>query len=148
MRDHFGWFVLLLFVVINIIQLAAPINATAVILATVLMPLAQVNGVNEWLVGFIILMFSEIWWFPTSAAYYLPMQQMNREQPFYDDTPLPAAQCCAQPGATAGCLRRLPILENAGDTMKPEKLMLGLFMCGAAAVRLVQHPQAQHPGAA
>lgn len=86
MRDHFGWFVLLLFVVINIIRLAAPINATAVILATVLMPLAQVNGVNEWLVGFIILMFSEIWWFPYQCSYYLPMQQMNREQPFYDDT--------------------------------------------------------------
>lgn len=85
MRDHFALFVLALYAVVNLIRLAAPSNATTVILATILMPLAQVNGVNEWLVGFIILVFSEIWWLPYQCSYYLPMQQANRAAPLYDE---------------------------------------------------------------
>lgn len=86
MRDHFALFVLALYAVVNLIRLAAPSNATTVILAAILMPLAQVNGVNEWLVGFIILVFSEIWWLPYQCSYYLPMRQMNRASPLYDQT--------------------------------------------------------------
>ncbi|MEV4781607.1 SLC13 family permease [Burkholderia sp. LMU1-1-1.1] len=86
MRDHFALFVLALYAVVNLVRLAAPSNATTVILATVLMPLAQVNGVNEWLVGFIILVFSEIWWLPYQCSYYLPMRQMNRAAPLYGET--------------------------------------------------------------
>ena len=86
MRDHFALFVLALYAVVNLVRLAAPSNATTVILATILMPLAQVNGVNEWLVGFIILVFSEIWWLPYQCSYYLPMRQMNRATPLYDET--------------------------------------------------------------
>lgn len=85
MRDHFALFVLLLYGLVNAIRLAAPINATSVILATILMPLAQVNGVNEWLVGFIILVFSEVWWFPYQCSYYLQMQQVNDGAAPYDE---------------------------------------------------------------
>lgn len=85
MRDHFAQFVLLLYALVNLIRLAAPSNTTSVILATVLMPLAQVNGVNEWLVGFIILVFSEAWWFPYQCSYYLQMQQSNHGAALYDE---------------------------------------------------------------
>jgi hypothetical protein len=85
MRDHFALFVLLLYGLVNAIRLAAPINATSVILATILMPLAQVNGVNEWLVGFIILVFSDVWWFPYQCSYYLQMQQVNDGAAPYDE---------------------------------------------------------------
>ena len=85
MRAHFGLFVLLLYLLINLVRLAAPSNATTVILATILMPLAQVNGVNEWLVGFIILVFSEAWWLPYQCSYYLQMQELNRGAPLYGE---------------------------------------------------------------
>ena len=85
MREHFGLFVLLLYLLINLVRLAAPSNATTVILATILMPLAQVNGVNEWLVGFIILVFSEAWWLPYQCSYYLQLQELNRGAPLYDE---------------------------------------------------------------
>jgi di/tricarboxylate transporter len=86
MRHHFSLLVLLLFVLINVIRLAAPSNAVTVILATILMPLAQVNGVNEWLVGFIILVFSELWWLPYQCSYYLQLQGVNRGAALYDET--------------------------------------------------------------
>ncbi|MEO7581297.1 MAG: SLC13 family permease [Massilia sp.] len=85
MRSNFSLFVLLLFAVVNLIRLAVPTNATTVILATILMPLAQVSGVNEWLVGFIILVFAEAWCFPYQCSYYLQLQEMNRENPMYDE---------------------------------------------------------------
>jgi di/tricarboxylate transporter len=85
MREHFGLFVLLLYLLINLVRLAAPSNAVTVILATILMPLAQVNGVNEWLVGFIILVFSEAWWLPYQCSYYLQLQELNRGAPLYDE---------------------------------------------------------------
>lgn len=85
MRERFALFVLLLFVLVNLLRLAVPGNAASVIMATVLMPLAQVNGVNEWLVGFIILVFSEAWWFPYQCSYYLQLQQAEREAALYDE---------------------------------------------------------------
>lgn len=85
MRERFGLFVLLLFALVNLVRLAVPGNAASVILATVLMPLAQVHGVNEWLVGFMILLFSEAWWFPYQCSYYLQMRQLNADAALYDE---------------------------------------------------------------
>lgn len=85
MRDQFALFVLLLYGAVNLIRLAAPSNATTVILATMLMPLAQVNGVNEWLVGFIILVFSEAWWLPYQCSYYLQLQEINAGAAVYSE---------------------------------------------------------------
>lgn len=85
MRTQFVLFVFLLFLLINGLRLFMPINATIVVLATVFMPLADVSGINPWVVGFIILLFSEAWFFPFQCSYYLPLQEHNREQPIYDE---------------------------------------------------------------
>ncbi|MES2743508.1 MAG: SLC13 family permease [Pseudomonadota bacterium] len=84
MHDHFALFVLLLFGAVNLLRLAVPSNATTVILATILMPLAQASGVNEWLVGFVILVFSEAWFFPYQCSYYLQLQELNHGAALYD----------------------------------------------------------------
>jgi divalent anion:Na+ symporter, DASS family len=85
MRTDFSLFVLLLFVLINVIRLAVPINATVVVVATILMPLAEINGVNGWVVGFLILVFAEGWFLPYQCSYYLQMQELNAEREVYDE---------------------------------------------------------------
>jgi di/tricarboxylate transporter len=85
MREHFALFVLVLFALVNLIRLAVPSNATTVIMATILMPLAQQSGVNEWLIGFLILLFSDGWFFPYQCSYYLQLQQLNRTDYLYDE---------------------------------------------------------------
>lgn len=85
MSTNFSLFIVVLFVVINIIRLAVPINATVVIFATILMPLADVHGVNAWAVGFIILVFSECWFLPYQCSYYLQLQELNRIKPVYNE---------------------------------------------------------------
>ncbi|HJV79815.1 SLC13 family permease [Noviherbaspirillum sp.] len=85
MRGSFGVFVLLLFGLVNLVRLVVPINATVVILAAILMPLADIGGVNPWVVGFIILLFAETWFFPYQCSYYLQLQEANRQQAMYDE---------------------------------------------------------------
>lgn len=85
MRDNFNLFVLMLFGLILVIRLAVPISATIVVLATMLMPLAEINGVNPWVVGFIILMLGEIWFFPYQCSYYQQIQAANRTNPLYQE---------------------------------------------------------------
>lgn len=85
MQDSFGLFVLMLFGVIFVIRLAVPISATIVILATLFMPLAEIYGVNPWVVGFVILVLGEVWFLPYQCSYYLQLQAVNRANPLYQE---------------------------------------------------------------
>jgi divalent anion:Na+ symporter, DASS family len=85
MHANFNGFVLLIFVLVNLVRLAVPINATIVILATILIPVAQVAGISGWVVGFIILMFSESWFMPYQCSYYLQLREINQKGGYYDE---------------------------------------------------------------
>lgn len=85
MRGSFPQFVALLAMLIFIVRLAVPISATIVVLVTVLMPVAEANGVNPWVVGFIILVLGEMWFFPYQCSYYLQFQKLTGNSQFYDE---------------------------------------------------------------
>lgn len=85
MRGSFPLFVLLLAGVIFVIRLVVPISATIVILATLFMPVAEAHGVNPWVVGFVILVLGEMWFFPYQCSYYQQFQQLTRGCEFYDE---------------------------------------------------------------
>jgi len=85
MRSNFSLFVLMLFVAVNLIRIAVPINATIVILASILMPVAEVNGINAWVLGFIILVFAESWFLPYQCSYYLQLQALNQKKRLYNE---------------------------------------------------------------
>ena len=85
MRGSFALFVLLLAGLIFVIRLAVPISATIVILATLFMPVAEAHGVNPWVVGFVILVLGEMWFFPYQCSYYQQFQQLTRNCEFYDE---------------------------------------------------------------
>lgn len=84
MHTNFNLFVLALSGVIFVMRLAVPISATIVILATILMPIAVHYGVNPWVVGFIILVLGEMWFFPYQCSYYLQFRQFTKGQ-IYDE---------------------------------------------------------------
>ena len=78
-------FIALIFGVIFLIRLAVPISATIVILLALFIPLAEKNGINPWVVGFIILILGEMWVFPYQCSYYLQMQELNRSKGLYNE---------------------------------------------------------------
>lgn len=84
MHTNFSLFVLLLSGVIFVVRLAVPITATIVIMATILMPVAVHYGVNPWVVGFIILIIGEMWFFPYQCSYYLQFRQLTKGR-VYDE---------------------------------------------------------------
>lgn len=84
MHTNFSLFVLLLTGVIFVVRLAVPITATIVIMATILMPVAVHYGVNPWVVGFIILIIGEMWFFPYQCSYYLQFRQLTKGE-VYDE---------------------------------------------------------------
>jgi DASS family divalent anion:Na+ symporter len=83
MRDSFGLFVLILFGLIFLVRLAVPTSATIVIFASLFIPLADIYGINPWVVGFVILVLGELWFIPYQCSYYLQLQGVNRSQALY-----------------------------------------------------------------
>ena len=71
MKQDFNLFIVLLASAIFLVRLALPINATVVIFATLLIPTAVNVGINPWLIGFLVLLFSESYIWPYQASYYL-----------------------------------------------------------------------------
>lgn len=86
MRDNFGVFVIVMFLLISLIRLVIPISITIVILITLFMPLADIYGVNSWVVGFIILVLGEIWFLPYQCSYYQRFQEINETTPIYRES--------------------------------------------------------------
>lgn len=78
MRTQLPVFILILCGIIFVLRLAVPTSATAAIAATVFMPLAEINGINPWVIGFIILVTSEMWLFPYQCSYYLQFREEPR----------------------------------------------------------------------
>lgn len=84
MRENFGLFVIVLFFSIAFIRLIVPNNATIAIFCTVLLPVAQANGINPWVVGYMILTFSDGWYAPYQCTYYLFFLQLTEKTGWYD----------------------------------------------------------------
>ena len=85
MHTDFGLFLLALAVTVFLCRLIIPISATIVILATVLMPVADSAGVNPWVVGFSILMLGDMWFLPYQCSYYRQLRSMTHGSEFYDE---------------------------------------------------------------
>ncbi len=85
MQANFLIFVLLLFLAITTVRFLVPNNATVVIFASLLLPMATVAGINPWIVGFIILSFSDAWVFPYQCTYYLELQELNEHESLYEE---------------------------------------------------------------
>jgi DASS family divalent anion:Na+ symporter len=77
MKDNFYIFVPLLSISTMLLRLFIPNTATVAILASVLFPIALLNGMNPWVIGFIILIMSDSWFMPYQCSYYLLFDELT-----------------------------------------------------------------------
>ncbi len=84
MRENFMLFVFLLFILITLVRFAIPNNATVVIFATIFIPIAQISGINPWIIGFIILTLSDGWIMPYQCTYYVQFMEETRHHKIYN----------------------------------------------------------------
>jgi DASS family divalent anion:Na+ symporter len=87
-RTNFPLFVLLISLCIFVLRLFIPNNATVAILASVFLPIAEISGINPWVVGFIILMMSDAWIMPYQCTYYLLFEELNEKKRLFDKASL------------------------------------------------------------
>lgn len=80
MRDDFATFTLLLFVCILGVRFLLPNTPTVAVLATIFIPMAQVNSINPWIVGVLILAFSDTWILPYQSGYFMFFRQVLRDR--------------------------------------------------------------------
>jgi DASS family divalent anion:Na+ symporter len=79
MKTNFYLFVFLLMITILLVRFFLPNNATVAIFATILIPLAENNGINPWIIGLLLLNFSDAWLLPYQCSYYLQFREDNRD---------------------------------------------------------------------
>jgi DASS family divalent anion:Na+ symporter len=74
MKTELPLFILALGASITILRLALPANVVGILLFSIFLPLAEQAGFSTWLIGFIILSLSEIYFFPYQAPYNIQME--------------------------------------------------------------------------
>ncbi len=84
MKDNFGLFVFLITLSTMVLRIFVPNNATVAILASVLFPISVLSGVNPWVIGFIILMMSDMWMMPYQSTYYLLFDELTSDRKLFN----------------------------------------------------------------
>lgn len=86
MRENPSMFLLPLSVCIFLLRLIVPNNANIILMCSLLLPIADNQGMNVWVVAFIILFISDAWFFPHQSSFYLAFQEETRKnkKPFYE----------------------------------------------------------------
>jgi DASS family divalent anion:Na+ symporter len=84
MLSNFTVFILLLFLFTSVLRLFLPITTAGVLIASVFLPLAVVEGVDPWVVGFTIVTLSEIWFWPSQCSYFQTFEEVSGDRPVHD----------------------------------------------------------------
>ena len=114
MRLNFPAFLLMLTCVMFALRLVAPNNAVIAVSATVLMPLADLNGVNPWVIGFIILTMSEHWFFPYQCTYYVQFEELTKRKRTFDERSFITFNALTTLVRLAGVYASIPFWRSLG----------------------------------
>lgn len=82
---NFEWFILTLFMMISMTRFFMPKGAVALLYAFFFIPLSQSVGISPWVPAFLILIFSETFYFPFQSPEYLDMRQFLFKFTPYDE---------------------------------------------------------------
>lgn len=114
MKENLPLFILLLTGVICLIRLVIPNNAAVAMFCTIFLPMASANGVNPWVIGFIILTISDGWFFPYQCSYYLQLKDSLNRKGRFDEKPLLTANMWINVLRFVGIYASIPFWKMIG----------------------------------
>ncbi|MEI6415536.1 MAG: SLC13 family permease, partial [Pseudomonadota bacterium] len=85
MVHDFPLFILMLALALTLVRIVVPISAAIVTFAAIFNSIALVEGINPWVIGFIILVLGENWYAPYQCSYYIQFRDILREPPLYEE---------------------------------------------------------------
>ncbi len=88
MATDFNLFILMLGITMYLVRLVVPNSAAIILVASIFMPIAIHQGINPWVIAFIILMFSDGWFMPYQCSYYLALLSKTASHKLFDQKQL------------------------------------------------------------
>ncbi|KAA6184525.1 cyclic nucleotide-binding domain-containing protein [Thiohalocapsa marina] len=79
MRESIYQFLLLASLTIFMIRLIVPNNATIILVCSIFLPIAATQGVNAWVIAFLVLVISDGWFMSYQSTYYLAFRDGAEE---------------------------------------------------------------------
>jgi len=85
MSANFELFIAILFGVVALLRFVIPNTATIALCATIFMPLAEHAGIHPWVIGFILLLFGDMWLLPYQCPHYQQFKEIVHLKDIYDE---------------------------------------------------------------
>lgn len=114
MTSNFVVFILLLFLFTSLLRLFLPITTAGVLIASVFLPLAALDGVNPWVVGFVIITLSEIWFWPSQCSYFQTFEEASGERPVHDRSLFLRLNAASMAFRLVALLASIPFFHHVG----------------------------------
>lgn len=114
LRTNFYLYVVMLAVMIFVVRLLVPITSTIVIIASIMMPLAEAQGLNPWVAGFVILVLGEMWFFPYQCSYYIQFRDALHHIGIYKESTLLKFNALMNIGKLAAIFGSMPYWKSLG----------------------------------
>lgn len=84
MNQNFSLFLLGLSLLIYLLRFMIPNAVMVAICGTIFIPIAEKQGINPWLIGFVILTISDGWFLPYQCPHYLLFQEETDKNEIYN----------------------------------------------------------------
>jgi DASS family divalent anion:Na+ symporter len=110
---HFSMFVLTLQAIIIITRTFLPSGSTVIVFCSILIPLTQSNGLNPWIISFLVIMLSEIWFLPKQSGEYTSFHNLTKDAP-HDETKLLVTNMLLNVVKVAAIFASIPYWKKLG----------------------------------
>ncbi len=116
MAEDIYLFAIALAAAIFIIRLIVPNNATVILMCTLLLPIADEQGVSPWVVAFYVLLISDGWFMPYQCSYYIAFREEGARggAPLYGEKRLLVYNACINATRVIAALATIPFWRMIG----------------------------------
>ncbi|MEJ2501408.1 MAG: SLC13 family permease, partial [Campylobacterales bacterium] len=116
MHDNIYEFLLLASMIIFLIRLLVPNNATIILMCSIFLPIAAAQGINAWIIAFIVLLISDGWFMSYQCTYYLVFRDGAEEggEALYDRRKMLIYNALMNAGRVVAILASVPYWKGMG----------------------------------
>jgi DASS family divalent anion:Na+ symporter len=116
MHDNIYEFLLLASIIIFLVRLVVPNNATIILMCTIFLPIAAAQGINAWVIAFIVLLISDGWFMSYQCTYYLVFRDeaVDADGELYDKRRMLHYNALMNLGRVAAIMVSVPYWEGMG----------------------------------
>ncbi|UCG11737.1 MAG: anion permease [Deltaproteobacteria bacterium] len=116
MHDNLYLFLLLLSLAIFLVRFVVPNNATIILTCSLFLPIAEAQGINAWLIAFIVLLISDGWFMGYQCTYYVAFREGAEEDgvKLYEDRKMLLYNLCMNFVRVVAIFASLPYWRELG----------------------------------